>query len=428
MNDPGLKKPNWLDFFQRDGAKGVMILTLSTAFSQLINLLFTPILTRLYSPSDYGIFAVFGAFVGVFSILFSLRYETIIMLPHRNADAFILVRAIMWLGLFLSSICLILNTIIPNVFYDFFSKKIERPLVSYSLLASFGTSTLAIYYAFLNRHMQYKKIALLKFVQSLSICLITLVLGFFSIKQGLIWSNLLGLIIIIAYFIFKYSHEIPRLIAFNPRTILHTLKKYSRAPKYLFPTALLDAFSLQLPFILISIWFTNADNGNFKLAWTIIGAPGSLIGAAYAQVFFQKFSANWPDYRYCRDLLIRSWKLLFYLGLIPCVVFIIAGKFFFVALLGEQWAKAGEFGVVLAPLFLASLVHSPTSTAMVVLGMEKKLIYFGVSVLIYRPLSLYIGYLLNDIILGVIFFVTCEFIQIIFFQSLVYRHLNSFKK
>jgi O-antigen/teichoic acid export membrane protein len=55
--------------------------------AQALPLAITPILTRLYSPSDFGIFAIFVAIVGIFSVMATARYEQAILLPSSHDEA-----------------------------------------------------------------------------------------------------------------------------------------------------------------------------------------------------------------------------------------------------------------------------------------------------------------------------------------------------
>ena len=52
--------------------------------AQLLMVLASPILTRLYSPEDFGLFAIFMAVVASFFMGASGKYETAMILPKSN--------------------------------------------------------------------------------------------------------------------------------------------------------------------------------------------------------------------------------------------------------------------------------------------------------------------------------------------------------
>ena len=59
-----------------------------TALSNLLIILTTPLLTRLYTPEEFGVYSVFLSLLFIGTILVSLRYETAIPLPEDDDDAF----------------------------------------------------------------------------------------------------------------------------------------------------------------------------------------------------------------------------------------------------------------------------------------------------------------------------------------------------
>ena len=55
--------------------KNSSVLMLGTLISQLVVILVSPILTRMYSPEDFGVFSVYVAIVAFFTVISNLRYE-----------------------------------------------------------------------------------------------------------------------------------------------------------------------------------------------------------------------------------------------------------------------------------------------------------------------------------------------------------------
>ena len=58
-----------------------------TTIAQAIPIAISPILTRIYSPEDFGILALFMAIVMIFGSISNGRYELAIMLPKKDQDA-----------------------------------------------------------------------------------------------------------------------------------------------------------------------------------------------------------------------------------------------------------------------------------------------------------------------------------------------------
>ena len=70
-----------------DLSRGVLTLVAGTGMAQLIVILSSPVLTRLYPPSDYGVYSVAMSIVAVLITIACLRYEFAIPLPGSDVTA-----------------------------------------------------------------------------------------------------------------------------------------------------------------------------------------------------------------------------------------------------------------------------------------------------------------------------------------------------
>ncbi len=68
-------------------ARGFSVLVGGTAGAQLLTVLAAPLLTRLYSPEDFGLLAVYASLLALIGVVSSLRYELAIPLPEDDVEA-----------------------------------------------------------------------------------------------------------------------------------------------------------------------------------------------------------------------------------------------------------------------------------------------------------------------------------------------------
>ncbi len=70
----------------------IITLISGTLFAQIISLISIPILTRIYTPDEFGLYSIFFAVTSVIGMVSSLSYEQAIVLPksQRSADAILL--------------------------------------------------------------------------------------------------------------------------------------------------------------------------------------------------------------------------------------------------------------------------------------------------------------------------------------------------
>src|SRR5579859_6097194 len=67
--------------------KDVSIMLTGAAGGQAVSLLLSPLLTRLYSPQEFGTLSVYSAIVAILVVISSLRYELALPLVRDDEDA-----------------------------------------------------------------------------------------------------------------------------------------------------------------------------------------------------------------------------------------------------------------------------------------------------------------------------------------------------
>ena len=67
--------------------RNVLTLMTGTTIAQAIPIAISPILTRIYTPEDFGVLALFVAITSIFGSIANGRYELAIMLPKKDENA-----------------------------------------------------------------------------------------------------------------------------------------------------------------------------------------------------------------------------------------------------------------------------------------------------------------------------------------------------
>ncbi|GAB4255693.1 MAG: lipopolysaccharide biosynthesis protein [Methylomicrobium sp.] len=348
-------------------AKDTATLTIGTALAQAIGIFIMPVLSRLYTPEEFGKLAVFMAVSGIVAVTVTLRYETHILLPKEEKEASALVTISLLSTLIVGSVLCLVSWLLPSSYREIMGIAILGNWLPIAILFGMGSATLAIGTAWLNRQRAYPKMAKLRFLQSLLSAIVGVSLGIFGYANGLLIAQLLALLILVVVFLGVLFGIVRQSNATEKKSVaLH----HSAAPKYLLPTALLDTVTQQLPIFLITAWFSSEAAGQFSMAWKILALPITLVGGAIGQVFFQKFSEVWPNYQNAQNLLFKTWLVLIVIGLIPMLLIILWGADLFSIIFGNQWLEAGKYASFLAPLLFVIFVSGPTATNAIVVGAQ----------------------------------------------------------
>ena len=103
--------------------KNISILTLGNITANLISILALIVLTRLYSPQDFGIASVYISILSIATVISSLRLNVAIPIPKSDQDGFSLLISCILLSTFVS----VLIAIFLNLYPEYFVSLIYQP-------------------------------------------------------------------------------------------------------------------------------------------------------------------------------------------------------------------------------------------------------------------------------------------------------------
>ncbi|MEX0685410.1 MAG: oligosaccharide flippase family protein [Balneolales bacterium] len=410
--------------FSKDTFTGqVAILSSGSMAAQAIPLLLTPLLTRLYTPEQFGLLALFTSISVVFAILAAGKYEIAIVIPKKNQSALNLLA----LSLTLALITLLFWVVIFIPFNTQIAGFINNPDLSFWLylmpLAILAIIVYEIFFSWLNRTSDYKELSYGKVLHSGSMTVIQTFLGFLGFGTGgLIIGDLIGRINGAIYYGWKtVTGNLFDRNLISKKEIKKEASIHQDFPKYTMGSTLIARIGEEAPIIMITTFFEAAFVGFFAIATRIMRMPMALLGQAITRVFFRKVSENYNNKIKSRNLIVKMWLILAAIGLPPTLIVFIFGGNLFQFVLGPEWFEAGVMAAYLTPMILAEFISTPTSMGYIVYKRQDLSPWFALSVVIYRPLALYIGYLREDIYLGIALLVFTHIFQIILYNLIIYR-------
>lgn len=413
-------------FYGRSFAKDVATLFSGSLIAQMISVLFSPVLSRIYTPEDYGLFALYLSVLNILIVIAPLRYEMAVMIPKEEGNA-IKVANIALIFVFLFAIVTLIFSIVLN---KYIAIALGNPAISGWLyfvpLGLFITGCYQVLNYFLNRKKEYKTISISKVTQNSVNSLSSFGFGLLKFNVGgLIYGLLLGQFCSFLVFLKKIKLS---LFFKKENFRLSELKALSREhkefPLYSLPTAILDAFSLQLPIILITHFFGTEEVGHYSFAMRVLTLPITLIGASVGQVFYQKISSVVNENGDAKRLIKKTWLNLMLIGAVPLLILLLGAPEIFSFVFGGKWYMAGTVAMIMSPMLFCMFVSAPTSSAYLVFKLQKFALFFGIGVLIYRPFALFIGYYLNDFMIGLKILVLMEVLQIFLYNFLLWKKIG----
>jgi O-antigen/teichoic acid export membrane protein len=353
-----------------DFVKNVGALLTGTAIAQAITLLFSVILSRLYSPEEFGNYALFASLVAGVSVIVCGRFELAIVLPKEDKEAHGIMHLSFIFSILVSSLFFLVVLILVllskiNAIY------LLAP-VSTFLLGNF--QTLNNWYI---RKQQYKIVSKSRIYAALSNMLVSFLLGIFGFtKLGLIFSHSASSLF--TNFTLKgYLTALQESLKVKYIDLKLTFIKYSQFIKYNAWQALSEMLVINGVFYLLPFFYEKYALGFFSFAIRILQAPMSLLGSSIAQVFFQQAADN-KNKNISNNYLVLSTIKKSAIVILPMpIVMYFWGPSIFAGLFGDKWRMAGELAGVMSFWFYFDFIRATVSQFPIVLNKQKTILLYS---------------------------------------------------
>lgn len=370
-------------------ARGVGVLVGGTAGAQVLMLLASPILTRLYSPEDFGVLAIFISLLSIFTVVASLRYQLAIPLPKSDQDA-----ANITLLSILLVVCMALLSSVILVFTSDYLIKVTNAAALESIiwimpLSVFFIGCYQVFSFWAVRKSNFGLIARTKIKQSV----VTVSIQLLGSKYGaaaLITGHSLGQGMG-GVGLALNSISSPEFRRCKMSELKEMAVRYRRFPFFSTWEALLNTAGVQLPPLLFALLFSPVAAGFYALAHRVLAMPIALIGDAVGKVFFSKASQALRD-RELGNLVADVYIKLMILALPGLILIAIAGPHLFSFVFGPKWMDAGTLASWMSPWLFFVFVSSPLTPVFAIMEQQKKAMFFQVILLISRIIAISVGF------------------------------------
>ena len=401
----------------------VVTLMTGTAIAQAIPIAISPILTRMYTPKDFGFFALYIAIVSIVAVIATGRYEHAVMLTEKDEDALNLVALSITIAFCVSIITFlsvwIFNISITNILGE---PEISRWLyfIPLSILLT-GIYQMLNYWS--NRKKQYKRLAISRILQSSVIAVVSLVIGISKFGFiGLIVGNIVGQGMATGFLIWQvWGENKYRRTLITKSSMRCLMLRYKDFPRYSIPADFINTASNQTPFFLLNNFFNGEVVGFYSLTQRVLGAPITLIAGSILDVFKQRASNDYAKYGNCRKIYIETFKRLLLFSIIPFVVFFFTAPKLFILLFGNDWQTAGEYARIMSVMFFFRFISSPLGYVLYITEKQKYDLIWQVFLCIFTIISILSGVYFNSAKVSIICFSISYSVMYVFYFILSYN-------
>jgi lipopolysaccharide exporter len=387
------------DFF-----RDIVTIVTGSAFSRVLAFLSLPILSRLFTPEEFGVLALFSLIAVTVACIASGRYEVAIVLPDSDSDA-----------LHLALIAIVIAAIT-----SLFSLAMVL-LWSEQILAAFNADSLG---GWLQLVPAYIFIISASSVVSYWATRKKL-FGYISVGEvagtGIKVSTQIGLqlglglgsgSLILGQFTYQLTNIAVQMFGAlrGPRTApvgtlslrraIELIKRYKKFPQFEASANFLSVSSREFPVLVLGLFFPLDVVGLYSISYRIMSMPSFVVGLSIMRVFYPLAKESLVKGNL--DKLSRMlFKQMLILGVTPALLFLVAAPEVMEFILGSKWVNTGIYIQWLTIFMLSHFLILPLLKIFLVYEKQRSRLIYQMVLTVVRLAGLIAGGLLASPLLSV---------------------------
>ena len=334
-------------------AAGVSALALT---GQLTLVAAIPMLTRLYSPEDFGTFTIYLSIVNILGAIAGLRFSTSLYVVEDRAGALVALKLTLLAVCATSSVVFIAGYLL--------SALTPQPLRHLACLVPIGMAAVGVADAmkcWCLRFNHMRDFGMGRLILPATMALLHVGFGLARLGgDAMIRAHILSQATLIAYLCVRLLkwEDVRRIKQASWESVAAMARREYKFPLFELPSALAGFAIINLPAIFIGSLFGTAFAGHFGVAARLVTGPVTLIALPLSNVFVAEASKGFD----------RQHLLGTAFGLLAVAIVIIAvpvlglgfvSPHVVVPLLGPSWLPTGQIIAALAIMCAAQALATP---------------------------------------------------------------------
>lgn len=396
-------------FFQSRSSffRDVVIILTGTVASRIVVLAAIPFLARMYTPAEFGVLALFMTINGIITVVACGRYEMAVVLPREDRDSAHLLVACIGLATCTAILTSIAFWLWADDLTNLLGGEALKRWIWLSPAVIWSVSIFHTLRSWASRKGEFASVSRANVAGSATTVTIQLFLGWSRAlgAGGLIIGQVVGQVVHFVVLLLGVAKELFATIRNNLRfsRTVNLLKRYRRFPVFDSGASLLNAFSNELPMLMLGAFFTPAIAGYYAMSRRVLSMPMQVIGGSIAQVFFPKAKQQLDKGR-LDELASSIVRKLAVVGVTPMLLVAVAAPELSAIVLGDAWIAASIYIQWISVWILSIFITAPLIQLFSVLERQNERLIYQIVLLVARITSLGFGGLQNDPVLAVALF------------------------
>ncbi|AHE67618.1 lipopolysaccharide biosynthesis protein [Legionella oakridgensis] len=366
--------------------------------SQILMFASIPVISRLYIPAIFGVYAIYTSIMYTLNQVIGLRSELLINLPKKDSDAKNILATCLLIVVFMGG----LVAIITYFFSSFMMHSLRmEALNGYLWLIPAGIIIIGIRNGLLYwtiRKSRFTVVGMANFIQVPFLIVVQIVFGFLSPKPiYLILGAIVSWLSSLVYLLIKIVDR--RFIAslfvrLGRATIIFRQNKAFMLHSSL--AILLLSIANYMPVVLVSSIYDTQIAAWFALAMQAVYSPLDLVSLSIGQVYLNKGGKILHENpKGLSVFYVKLTRNLILLGALPLLCIALFAGPIFKLVFGEQWYQAGIYAQIMSVMLLIRFAVLSTSQNLVLLKKQGQALAWSLFLIVLLISSFIPGYFLT---------------------------------
>lgn len=371
--------------------------------AHLLVLLLIPVITRLYTPAEIGVYSTYASMFIILMAVASLRYEFATLVPpnHLAANNITVLAAVVSAGFNLLLLLVLLvfgEGIAAALNIEALGRLIY--LLPLSLLSFNGF--LILKYS-LNYHKKYGAIAGGKVMEASSTGGAQISMGWAGLQEaGLVAGKLIGDVASMLFLLWqRWRMQESVTAGVSPRRMMAMAKRYKSFPLYNMPHALTTASSNNFPVLLFNTYFSEAIAGFYAMAMRACYSPVQIAGQSAYQVFSQRLAEKHGQHDRILPFIRSTTLLMAAIGLAGFLPLFVISPPLFAWALGPEWEVTGQMVRYIIPYIFMVFILRPLNFIPLLTNRQGSAFAIDLVYLLARLAALLTGIYYDDVWLAI---------------------------
>ncbi|MEG2748330.1 MAG: oligosaccharide flippase family protein [Acinetobacter sp.] len=321
--------------------QSIGLITLSLLVGAIITFIALPVLTRLYSVADFGAYGIALAIVSILSTVANLRLDQALLVADEQDKKSLIFEG----AAFSTAIAVISGIVISAILNVEVAGAVATGVLANTLIQSLYNYQFSAHQEYFCAGLNVFRSAIVVAVQ-LSLPLV--------MQISLVNSyNLSSIIMIVAVLIYLIKHQLYQVS-------WQVFKHYKDFIYANTPHALLNSFSHNLPYYVVSHFVGVQAMGFYAIVERTLRVPINLISQTLRQFFIRKFKNTESNQN-----ALKASVLLSLVSLPLFAIFFILPESLYLWVFGSEWVGISSYFQILALGYWAIFCNPPSSAFLI---------------------------------------------------------------